>query len=100
LDERSTTAFSARTWGELEDLTGDLPAPAADGLAGGHVARRDETRLAWAPMIWICLIMLAAGVAGREVSGVTWVVAAVSIVPYFFFAARGTRKGRARPRLR
>lgn len=95
LEERSVTAYSARTWGELQDLTGDLPGPAADGLPADLVARRNETRRAWAPIIWMCLLVLAVGQAGREVPGAVWVIAVVSMVPVFLFAARGTGKGRS-----
>lgn len=30
-DERTTAAFTSRTWGELRELTRDLPAPGQDG---------------------------------------------------------------------
>jgi Domain of unknown function (DUF1707) len=97
LDERSATAYSARTWGELQDLTVDLPAPAASDLPADLLARRNETRRAWAaPIIWMCLLVLAVGVAGREVAGAVWAIAVISIVPVFLFAAHGTRRGRSR----
>jgi Domain of unknown function (DUF1707) len=100
LDERSTTAYSARTWGELQDLTGDLPIPAADSAPADLVARRNEVRLAWAPMIWLFLLVLPGSLAGREVARAMWVVAIVSMVLFFVFGTRGTRTGRARQRLR
>ena len=42
LDERAAAAYSATTWGELRDLTADLPAPVVrTGLPSGiGVSRR------------------------------------------------------------
>lgn len=95
-DERSAVAYSARTWGELRDLTADLPAPPASGLPADIVARRDETRRAWAPMIWMCLLILAAGLAGRAFTGVVWVIAAVVMLRVLLFTAGGMRRARGR----
>jgi hypothetical protein len=38
--ERSLTAYAARTRGELDDLTADLPAPPPEGLPTDVVAMR------------------------------------------------------------
>jgi hypothetical protein len=57
LDERSGAAFSARTRGELHDLTADLPArPADPGLPAGAASRRgtatDSRQAGPGQMIW------------------------------------------------
>ena len=69
LDARSTAAYSARTWGELRDLTVDLPAQAAGGLPADSVAGRGGTRRPWAPMVWTCVLVLAAGLSGGITAG-------------------------------
>src|SRR5712671_6143612 len=70
LDERVTAAYSAKTYGELRDLTADLPLPAAraglpsDMVASRRVPRRASGRLI-GQMIWIFFVLvLAAGLAG------------------------------------
>lgn len=95
LDERSAAAYSARTWGQLQDLIADLPAaPAARGLPSEATASRDATRRTFAPTIWICLIALAAGLAGHILPGMVWVIAAATAVPLLLFAGRPNRTGR------
>jgi len=84
LDRRTGAAFSARTWGELGDLTADLPAaPAGAGLPASIVAsrgmpRRDVWRLI-AQMQWIFVLALAAGLAGLVIPVAVWL--GVFLVP-------------------
>ena len=42
--ERSLAAFAARTWGELDDLTADLPAPPSDGLPSDIMGTQNAVR--------------------------------------------------------
>jgi Domain of unknown function (DUF1707) len=68
LDERAATVYSATTWGELRDLTADLPLPAArTGLPADIVASRRGPRSAErrlvGQMIWTFVLPLAAGLA-------------------------------------
>jgi Domain of unknown function (DUF1707) len=70
LDERAALAYSATTWGELRDLTADLPLPVARAgppahrVASRHVPPRASQRLV-SQMIWMFFMLaLAAGVAG------------------------------------
>lgn len=78
-DERSVAAFSARTYGELRDLTADLPDPPAGGLPSDMVTERDVartiTRRRCARMAWACLLVLAAGLAGRVFPAAVWMLA-------------------------
>ena len=90
-DERCAAAYSARTHGELQGLTADLPALPECGLPSDIVAKRDATRRAFAPMMWICLIALAAGLAGRVLPDAVWVIAVASAAPTLFFAVRRNR---------
>jgi Domain of unknown function (DUF1707) len=69
LDERAAAVFSATTWGELRDLTADLPLPAArTGLPSAIVASRRGPRSANRGMIgqliWGFVLPLGAGLAG------------------------------------
>ena len=68
-DERVTAAYSAKTCGELRDLTADLPLPAArTGLPSDIVASRRGPRSANRGMIgqliWGFVLPLGAGLAG------------------------------------
>jgi Domain of unknown function (DUF1707) len=81
LDERATAAYSATTWGELRDLTADLPLPVAragpppDRVASRHAPQRASQRLV-SQVIWMFfMLVLAAGVAGRVPPVVVWVAA-------------------------
>jgi Domain of unknown function (DUF1707) len=80
LDERTLAAFSARTWGELRDLTADLPAATAGaGLPTGIVAsrgtpRRDSWRFI-GQMSWIFVLVLAAGLAALVIPAEVWLAA-------------------------
>jgi uncharacterized membrane protein len=95
-DERLVAAYSARTWGELQDLTADFPAwPAAslpsDTLARGGLERARPRRYAQA--VWMCVLVLAAGVIGRVFPAALWAVALVSAV-LFFSLTRGPGRRR------
>src|SRR5215470_20460670 len=69
-DPRVTAAYSAKTYGELRDLAGDLPRPAAPaGLRSETVASRrapqGASRRLVSVMIWVLFaLVLAAGLAG------------------------------------
>ncbi len=91
-DERSIAAYSARTWGELRDLTADLPAPPTGGLPADAVARRDVTRRTAAPIMWLCLFAVSAALALGGFAGAVWVIAFVPMVSVLLVSARGARK--------
>lgn len=70
LDERATLAYSATTWGELRDLTADLPLPPArtgplpHSGASRHAPPRASQRLV-SLLIWMFfMLVLVAGVTG------------------------------------
>jgi Domain of unknown function (DUF1707) len=68
LGERAAAVYSAATWGELRDLTADLPLPAtrtglpSDIVASRRGPRSAERRLA-GQLIWTFVFALAAGLA-------------------------------------
>jgi ferric-dicitrate binding protein FerR (iron transport regulator) len=68
LDERAASVYSAATWGDLRDLTADLPPPPprtglpADIVASRRAPRSAERRVA-GKMIWTVVLPLAAGLA-------------------------------------
>jgi Domain of unknown function (DUF1707) len=64
LDERAAAVYSAATWGELRDLTADLPFPAGrTGLPSDIVASRRGPRSTGRHLIWTFVLPLAAGLA-------------------------------------
>jgi hypothetical protein len=63
LDDRATAAYSARTQGELRDLTADLPRTATRPRADRRQAGE---------MIWILEFALAAGLAGLVIPPAVW----------------------------
>lgn len=77
--ERSLTAYASRTWGELDDLTADLPAPPPGGLPSEIVAMRNAARSInyrkCAGRAVSCLLLLLAGLAGRVFPDAAWMVA-------------------------
>jgi hypothetical protein len=80
LDERANAAYSAKTWGELRDVTADLPLPdACTGLPADIAALRRGPRRADRhlidQMIWIFVLVLAAGLAGLVTPVAAWVAA-------------------------
>lgn len=93
-DERSTAACSALTLGELQDLSADLPVPPPGDLPSDNLARRCTARTmihgSRDRRIFMCLIVLAAGIAGRVLPGALWAVAMVSTVIVFLSAAGST----------
>jgi len=81
LDERATAAYSATTWGELCDLTADLPLPGAragpppDSVASRQAPPRASQRLV-SQTIWMFFVLvLVAGVAGLAPPVDVWVAA-------------------------
>ena len=81
LDERLAAAYSAKTCGELRDLTADLPLPAArTGLPSDIVASRrvpqSASRRLIGQLIWIFFVLvLAARLAGLVPPVAVWVAA-------------------------
>jgi hypothetical protein len=77
--ERSLTAYAARTWCELDDLTADLPAPPPGELPSEIVAMRNAARYinyrTCAGRAVSCLLLLLAGLAGRVFPDAAWMVA-------------------------
>lgn len=78
LDERAIAAYSARTWGELRDLTADLPATTAGAdLSYDIMASRTMPRRAGRPltgqMAWILVFVLVTGLAGLATPGAIWI---------------------------
>jgi hypothetical protein len=76
-DERTTAAFSARTWGTLRELTGDLPQeprlglqpePARTTAAPEHrpPAVQGPPRRGFSPMLPILVIWLGIALTARE----------------------------------
>jgi len=78
LDERAAAVYSATTWGELRDLTADLPPPTSrTGLPSDIVASRrgprsTERRLFGQMMIWTIVLPLAASLAWPFSPVVVW----------------------------
>jgi Domain of unknown function (DUF1707) len=96
LEQRSAAAYAARTWGELRDLTGDLPAAPTPGLPADIVARRHATRRAFAPIMWVCLVALGAELVARAFPGAVWMIAAACVALLLLFAPRHYGPGRSR----
>jgi hypothetical protein len=90
-EERSVAASSAATWGELRDLTADLPPlPPEAGLPSDIVAPRAPSRPRSGRLIGTFLLVLLAGLAGRAVPAAVW--AAAVAIPFLLllpFACRG-----------
>jgi hypothetical protein len=92
LDERAAAAYSAKTWGELRDLTADLPPSAAwTGPPPGMVASRGEPRNAnrhlIALMVWSFVLPLWAGLAGASRPLLFWTVTLLIITALLLPAA-------------
>jgi Domain of unknown function (DUF1707) len=78
LDERAAAAYSAKTWGELRDLTADLLAPPAgigfpSDTAASQPGPRAADRHLIGQIIWGFLLPLGAGVAVALSPVVVWV---------------------------
>jgi Domain of unknown function (DUF1707) len=85
LDDRATAAYSAKTQGELRDLTADLPRPVArTDLPSETVAlSRMRPRAGRCPageMIWILEFALAAGLALLLIPPAVWL--ATVLLPF------------------
>ena len=93
-EDRTGRALAARTWGELHDLTADLPALPARGLpsdiVGLREARRRSAHRACLQMIWACVLVMAAGLVGRVFPVAVW-IAAVMVWLVLPFAGRRSR---------
>ena len=80
-DERILAAYSARTLGELRDLTADLPAPPpaclpSDMVADQDIARpRTVSRYGYVRTMRACVLVLTAWLAGRMFPAAVWVLA-------------------------
>jgi hypothetical protein len=81
LDERVTAAYSAKTCGELRDLTADLPRSAtpagllSETVAWRRVPQRASRRLV-SVMIWMFFaLVLSAGLAGLASPVAVWIAA-------------------------
>jgi Domain of unknown function (DUF1707) len=84
LDERAAAAYSAKTWGELRDLTADLPPlallPATrTGLPAQRGSRRSDLHLI-ALLIWSFLLPLGSGLAGPVSPVAVWLATLVITV--------------------
>lgn len=82
LDERYAAAYSARTYGELYDVTADLPVPLPRTSLPCHIVVTPDTALRaglrrWArgQILWSFALVLSAGLAGRAFPATVWVVA-------------------------
>ncbi|MBV9204211.1 MAG: DUF1707 domain-containing protein [Actinobacteria bacterium] len=103
-DERCVAAYTARTCGELCDLTADLPVPPArtslpsPALLPPDTALRTRARR-WArgQMIRSLALVLVAGLAGRAFPATVWVVAVLIWLALVLpFTARGLSAPRSR----
>jgi Domain of unknown function (DUF1707) len=70
-DERSTAAYSAKTYGELDDLTADLPLRPAAPLDREVAASRRSPRNV-GQMVRAFVLVLTAGLAGRVFPAAAW----------------------------
>jgi hypothetical protein len=80
LDERAAAVYSATTWGELRDLTADLPLPAArtclpSDIVASRRGPRSANRGMIGQLIWGFVLPLGAGLAGPFGPVGVWVAA-------------------------
>lgn len=102
LDERAAAAYSAKTWGELRDLTADLPPPASwaplpsDTFPSGAAASPGEpqsgARYLIALLVWSFVLPLWAGLAGPGRPVLFWMVTLLIVTALLLPAA--VRTGR------
>jgi hypothetical protein len=95
LDERAAAAYSARTLGELHDLTADLPFQAArtglpSDIVAPPLAPRRAGRHRLGQLIWIFALIAVAGVAGLMSPAAGWVAAA--LIPVVLLALATSRR--------
>lgn len=86
LDERCAAVYAATTWGELDDLTADLPGALpvvrAEGLPYGTVAPRDVQRPDYPHPFWPLMafaLVMGAILASVADSAIAWT--AVVLIP-------------------
>jgi hypothetical protein len=91
LDERAAAAYSAKTWGELRDLTADLPPPAAStGFpAESAASRRSADRYLIGQLTWSFALPLAAYLAVLVSPMAAWVATIVVSIALLAPALRG-----------
>ena len=112
LDERAAAAYSATTWGELRDLTADLPPPASwaplpsgplpsgplpagtlpAGAADSPGEPRSGARYLIALMVWSFVLPLWAGLAGPGRPVLFWIVTLLIVAALLLPAAVRTGK--------
>ena len=74
LEERTGQALAARTLGQLDELTADLPAP-RPAAAPAPVASRRPGYLALAPVAVLAILAVALGASmGTHAWGVWWLI--------------------------
>jgi hypothetical protein len=76
-DERTTSAWAARTRAELGPLFADLPAPHGDGFSrpsppGAVVAPQPRRRFPW--LLWILTVIVV-----HALTGVSWILLALGL---------------------
>ena len=82
LDERCAAAYAAKTWGELADLTADLPivqmevSPLSGTVAPHRMRRLDNQQPFWPPLLAYALV-LGAILGSLAQSLVVWTAAAL-----------------------
>jgi hypothetical protein len=96
-DERVTAAYSAKTCGELRDLTADLPPPVArTGLPSGIVASRRVPRRTNRgrprQMTWIYALVFGASLCGMVAPVAAWVTMTIMLCAVLMVAVIGTRQ--------
>jgi hypothetical protein len=96
--ERTDTAFSASTWGELDELTEDLPGRWDDISLPSDVHASLETRRADLRTVWALVLLLAAMLATLALAAAPW--AAAILIPLTLALPFGIRccAGRRPPR--
>jgi hypothetical protein len=97
LEERTGRALAARTLGELDELTTDLPAPRPAPPAEPAVTRQRPgylTMLPWVvPLAALAIVGLTVGATtGHQGWGVWWVVPAALMVARRVATGRGVRR--------
>jgi hypothetical protein len=105
LDERCAAAYAARTWGELDDLTADLPAvlpaarlealPPSGTIVPPGAPRPDHPRPLW-PLLAFALA-LGAILGSMAESAVAWTAAVLIPLTLLPLALGGAWRMRRRP---
>jgi Domain of unknown function (DUF1707) len=105
LDERAAAAYSATTWGELRDLTADLPlAPPRSGLPSAAAASPRAPRRTYRglhhQLRWIYALMLTASVGGMVAPLAPWATMVLMAIALLLAAMIGTQPGGTRAETR